>query len=130
MRPGRRAILGDRFRRLFAKARPRRQRERYLTAVLLGCAIATLAVVACGDHERRVPSVHVFGGAGGPGSIDTCASPNEGCPCEDEGTELDCGKLREQFDDYVTCQMGTRTCENGQWGACRGDRVWPASLGR
>ena len=67
--------------------------------------------------------------AGGPGIPDPCATPNEGCACDDEGAQAECGQLRERYDDYVTCQMGTRTCTDGTWSACAGDRVTVKSTG-
>lgn len=36
---------------------------------------------------------------------------------------LDCGTVTEKHDDYVTCSMGSRTCRDGVWGACVGERV-------
>jgi hypothetical protein len=97
--------------------------RRYLGGLLLG-AIASFALAAgCGDRERKVPAVSVFGGAGSPSVPDRCLTPNEGCECEVEGDQADCGRVTETFDDYVTCQMGTRTCSDGLWGGCVGDRV-------
>jgi hypothetical protein len=104
--------------------------QRYLAALLLG-GVGSLAMAAgCGDRERRVPVGTEFGGAGGPGVPDRCLTPNEGCECEVEGDQVDCGRLAETFDDYVTCQMGTRTCTDGLWGACTGDRITVKSIQR
>ncbi len=51
-----------------------------------------------------------------------CEVPNTGCPCE-EGATADCGHVTERFASYVTCSMGTRSCEGSAWGACVADRV-------
>jgi hypothetical protein len=96
---------------------------RLLFGVLLGTCLPLAMVGACSDDRVRTP---ILGGgslAGGPGIPDPCATPNEGCACDIEGETLDCGRIREQFDDYVTCQMGTRTCTDGAWSACTGDRI-------
>jgi hypothetical protein len=118
-----RLSLGRTWQKVLRGVRPSRPAQRYVVALAIGAALPVMLAAACGDTDRRVPSVSVFGGAGGPGVPDPCATPSEGCSCEQEGIEVDCGQLTERFDDYVTCQMGTRTCENGQWGACAGDRV-------
>jgi hypothetical protein len=103
--------------------------RRYVAALLLGGAASFVLAVGCGDQDRRVPVAVDFGGAGGPGIPDGCLTPNEGCECEVEGDQVDCGRLTEAFDDYVTCQMGVRTCTDGLWGACAGDRVTVKSTG-
>jgi len=108
----------------------RRKDARLVTAVLIGIAMPIAMVGACAEDRPRTPIVGGgTGEAGGPGIPDRCASPNEGCPCESEGEQLECGHIREQFDDYVTCQMGTRTCADGTWSACTGDRVTVKSTG-
>jgi hypothetical protein len=45
-----------------------------------------------------------------------------GQACEDEGSQIECGKITEQHGDYVTCSMGYQTCEEGVWSECRGTR--------
>jgi hypothetical protein len=59
----------------------------------------------------------------GRGDVDPCATPQAGCSCEDDGTEVDCGRAKQTFDDYVTCSMGKRACLDGAWGECVGDRL-------
>jgi hypothetical protein len=34
----------------------------------------------------------------------------------------------DRFGDYVTCQMGTSTCQSGVWGACQGNTIYTKSL--
>jgi hypothetical protein len=109
------------FRRAFAV---RERTARLAFGVLLGAALPVSMVMSCSDDRVRTPIVGGDDGlAGGPGIPDPCASPNEGCACDTEGEAVDCGRLRETFDDYVTCQMGMRTCSDGAWSACVGDRV-------
>ena len=55
--------------------------------------------------------------------VDHCATPQTGCACEDDGQAVSCGHTTQTFDDYVTCSMGKRTCIDGAWGECVGDRV-------
>jgi hypothetical protein len=90
---------------------------------MFGVAVPLAAVMACSDDPVKAPAVSGGGLAGGPNVPEPCTTPNEGCACDDEGAELDCGRIREQHDDYVTCQMGTRTCADGAWSACQGDRI-------
>jgi hypothetical protein len=67
-----------------------------------------------GSGRNRTPAAGRVG--------DPCATPQAGCSCEDEGAVVDCGKVTETYDDYVTCSMGERTCLDGEWGECLGDR--------
>ncbi|HVJ16891.1 MAG TPA: hypothetical protein VM686_15730 [Polyangiaceae bacterium] len=80
-------------------------------------------LAACGGPSERSPTLPwgppaTTAGPGGP-----CASPNTGCTCNDEQAQVDCGRVRETHGDYVTCSMGTRTCESGRWSECQGDRI-------
>ena len=52
-----------------------------------------------------------------------CVTPNEGCPCDEPGKLVECGKVKYQSGDYVACQMGKRTCAGGRWGACTGTDI-------
>lgn len=60
--------------------------------------------------------------------VEACATPQTGCSCEEEGQSVDCGRVSQEFGSYVTCSMGTRTCSDGAWSACVGDRVTVKSL--
>jgi hypothetical protein len=108
------------LRRAFDTKRPA---TRMAIGLLLGAATPLTMVLACSDDRVRTPIVGGGSFAGGPGIPDPCSIPNEGCACDSEGTEIDCGRVREQHDDYVTCSMGTRTCTDGAWTECVGDRV-------
>jgi hypothetical protein len=81
--------------------------------VLSGVSVSLALVVACSDDAVKAPPVSGGGLAGGPGIPDPCATPNEGCGCEEEGAVVDCGRVREQHGDYVTCSMDTRTYTDG-----------------
>ncbi|MFO7177664.1 MAG: hypothetical protein DIU78_003090 [Pseudomonadota bacterium] len=78
-----------------------------MAAVALGCGDDPRAPAA-GGGDGRIPTL--------PG--DRCAIPAAGCPCENEGQEVECGKTEERYGDYLTCSVGTRTCTDGEWSAC------------
>ncbi|MBX3228216.1 MAG: hypothetical protein KIT84_26675 [Labilithrix sp.] len=64
----------------------------------------------------------------------TCATPYEGCPCDEVGKLVECGKLRVQVGDEIQCTIGERVClSTNVWSECTGDqgtRTVPApSLG-
>jgi hypothetical protein len=53
-----------------------------------------------------------------------CATPGHlGCPCQEEGASVECGKVVERRGDYVTCSMGRATCDSKTWGPCIGDHT-------
>src|SRR5687767_811708 len=79
--------------------------------------IVAALLAACADAPARSQAVP------GPRPTVTAPGPNGGGACDDDGAVVDCGRVREQHGDYVTCSMGTRTCENGRWSECQGDRV-------
>ncbi len=60
-----------------------------------------------------------------PSTYDPCLTPKEGCACEadEEGTTVECGKVLRSSGDYLWCSVGERTCTNGEWGECVGDRT-------
>ncbi|HLV65319.1 MAG TPA: hypothetical protein VKY73_05885, partial [Polyangiaceae bacterium] len=82
-----------------------------LGAVALGCSDDPRPPTA-GGADGRIPIP--------PG--DPCAIPAPGCPCETEGEEVECGKTEERHGDYLTCSIGKRTCTDGKWSACVGER--------
>src|SRR5262245_45088075 len=128
------SALGRLVRRRAARAlgrafRSKPRTARWAVGVLSGVAVSLALVVACSDDPVKAPAVSGGPLAGGPGIPDPCATPNQGCGCEEEGAVVDCGRVREQHDDYVTCSMGTRTCTDGAWGACVGDRITVKSTG-
>jgi hypothetical protein len=46
-----------------------------------------------------------------------------GCACDNENERVNCGTVHEQFGDYIRCSPAYRTCKDGIWGDCVGDRV-------
>ena len=84
-------------------------------------------VGACGTNEGPVVGYQTnssgsdSSGSSRPGS--SCAQPNTNCPCDYEDEARECGSVVEKFDDYVTCSRGTRTCQDGRWSGCTGDRT-------
>jgi hypothetical protein len=117
-------VVAGVVRRTFRRALDAKPRAtRMAVGVLLGGALPFVMVSACSEDPARTPIVGDGNFAGGPGIPDPCATPNEGCACDTEDEVIDCGRVREQHDDYVTCSMGTRTCHDGEWSACLGDRI-------
>jgi hypothetical protein len=79
-----------------------------------------------GRHDRTTAEAGGAAGAGGAGPTvaDKCTKPNTGCPCEDVGETVDCGKVVIRSGDYVTCSYGKREClSEGVWGECIGDQI-------
>ncbi len=78
----------------------------------------TLLLAGCVDTER--PQLVGPGGDTDPPTPpgDRCATPDEGCPCADEGNSVECANTLKQTSGYVTCAQGTRTCTGGQYSAC------------
>jgi hypothetical protein len=67
-----------------------------------------------------------------PTSPEVCADHAEGCPCDDPGATIDCGRVKRVAGDYVWCSTGKQTCDQyGSWGTCIGDAVAaPATPGQ
>lgn len=59
-----------------------------------------------------------------PTPADACGTPNQDCPCDEPGQVVNCGEVVARSDEYVSCSMGSRTCEErGKWGKCVGQQV-------
>jgi len=91
------------------------------------CA-SLLLTQGLGCHSSSSHPGNYDDGDSGTGStsgrvVDRCAVPNVGCPCSLENESLDCGKVVETYDTYVTCSEGKRTCSGGQWGECVGETI-------
>ena len=63
------------------------------------------------------------GGRGGVAGPQCEAGPETGCACPAEGATAECGELIQKHDGYISCSVGTRTCADGLWGACQGEKV-------
>lgn len=89
------------------------------TSTLLTTVAAAAAVVAACASDPPAASSNVDTN---PPSGDSCATPNDGCPCGDIGTEVECGHVKRVSGDYATCSIGKRTClPSSTWGACTGE---------
>src|SRR3954470_10668571 len=59
-----------------------------------------------------------------PSAPVACADHEQGCPCDEPGGTVECGRVKRVAGDYVWCSTGTQTCDQyGAWGACTGDAV-------
>jgi regulation of enolase protein 1 (concanavalin A-like superfamily) len=84
--------------------------------------VRAVAVAACGN--AGVPGGSgLSAGGGDAGQAQTCQTPAAGCPCDSEGTSVDCGQVDRRSGDYISCSVGKTTCQNGVWSACIGDRI-------
>lgn len=95
----------------------------------LACAFVGFGgiVVACSSDNP--PNLQDLDGSNKPPiGKGTCATPQEGCPCTNNGAQTACGEVVRRSGDYVTCSEGTRTCTSGKWGTCIGDGVYTKSL--
>ena len=66
-----------------------------------------IGVIDCDDSDATITDECV-----------RCATPQEGCPCEVDGAEVNCGERVSQIGNIVSCLHGTRECQDGSWGAC------------
>jgi hypothetical protein len=83
-------------------------------------ALATLIVSIVGACSSEDPN-GASPGTTSSGRPNTCATPNDGCPCDEPGTVVDCGKTLQQIGDFVMCAAGKRTCFGDRWGECSAD---------
>lgn len=87
--------------------------------------VALLPLLGCGGGDSRPAASGDLDGDGPPPSslhqtaVDVeCSEPDTGCPCAEEGAQVDCGTVSEHRGDYVICRPGARTCSAGVWGEC------------
>ncbi len=92
-----------------------------------GVALAGLALcgilAACSDSRPAA-----IDGTGTMNPAGSCHTGLAGCSCDTPGVTVDCGHVKENYGDYVTCSMGTSTCVGNAWSACVGDRITQKSL--
>src|SRR5579859_1194096 len=76
----------------------------------------SVTVAACGsDGLSDGANNHGLDGA----VVSGCSgAPQTACPCSSEGQAVDCGYVKEQSGNYLTCAAGSRTCAGGAWGPC------------
>jgi hypothetical protein len=84
---------------------------------------ALLPLLGCGAGDSRPAPSANLDSDGPPSSlhqtaVDECSTPETGCPCEEEGEQLDCGTVSEHRGDYAICRPGARTCSGGVWSEC------------
>jgi hypothetical protein len=104
--------------RLEMTARTSWVRRVIYVSVPLGVVVAIIA--ACGSSD----SDHASDGTRpGPGTGQFCGTPNDGCPCDKPGENVECGVVEIKSGDYVSCSMGRRTCIGTTWGPCLGTNV-------
>ncbi len=93
--------------------------------VLRALVVLCINLAGCGNSPERASSA-------GPGDASfvrpppsgvACGTPAEGCRCANPGETVDCGQVERRAGTYVSCSMGERTCQDGKWGACGGDRI-------
>src|SRR5262245_59263826 len=99
-----------------------------VTARVMAIGLGLAGVLAaCGTDKDRPPGfddTHPSSERDASVTMgDRCATPgHEGCPCDEAGASVECGKVVEQKDDYTTCSMGHAWCDGQTWGACVGNR--------
>ena len=87
-------------------------------------ALPLLLLLACSKGAH--PDGMADDGARAPTetSTDPCAAPNTGCSCDEPGKVVSCGEVVARSDDYVSCSMGSRTCDSkGKWSGCIGQQI-------
>lgn len=88
--------------------------KRLIAALTLGLFV--LAVSGCDDKTAG-------GLADGPGHgqldvPDRCATPQEGCTCDQPGKIVECGSVQRKTGGRLWCSVGHRKCADDLWGEC------------
>ena len=91
-------------------------RTRFLRTAVLG--LGALGLVGCGDDGR---SPGKGSDSRRPPIPEACSIPATGCPCTTD-TVL-CGVTVSREGDTLTCRQGERTCDDGAWSECIGDKT-------
>lgn len=87
-----------------------------LSVLSAGCssAVDTSAPVASFDPTLMAA----------PTTPEVCANHEAGCPCDEPGQAVECGRVKRVAGDYVWCATGKQTCTiDGEWSKCSGDQV-------
>lgn len=85
-----------------------------------GCGVLLAAGFVWACSQSSVAPLDAVGVNGNGGS---CATPATGCACGTEGASVACGDVISKTSESVTCNVGTRTCSGGHWGACSGGKT-------
>ena len=90
-------------------------------------AVSLLALVVAGCSSRkRLPYYESAQKPAGTyiGASEDCRTPAAGCPCSEPGAIVECGEVKSQVDEYVTCTEGVRLCSSEHvWGDCSGTEI-------
>ena len=104
--------------------------ERRVVAASIAMLVAVMALLAsCSSANPPGLGDGVIGAATDGSAAYGCAMPNDGCPCDSPGQTIECGHIKTRSGDYVTCEMGKRTCVAGTWSTCIGDHTVFKSIG-
>ena len=61
-------------------------------------------------------------------AVEACQDHEQGCPCDEPGQVVECGRIKRVSGNYVWCATGHQTCtDDGDWGKCQGDEIAPAA---
>jgi len=91
-------------------------------AVALIGVVSAAALWACSNSGKPLTDNNSSAPIGSGAATD-CSTANTGCPCT-QGAVVKCGHVVYKSQDYVSCSMGTRTCEiSGTWSDCEGNQV-------
>ena len=96
------------------------------TLALTGLALCMALLGACSSADPSPPML-AAGDApllAPPSAPAVCANHEAGCPCDEPGAVIECGRVKRIVGDYVWCSTGMQTCDQyGSWGKCTGDQV-------
>jgi hypothetical protein len=87
-------------------------------------AVALSIGASCSDDDAPLPRLAPRADAGQAGNTweggsSRCESHDQpGCPCENEGDHLICGKVVIELHGQTICGKGVSVCTNGRWGEC------------
>lgn len=94
--------------------------QRWIVGMLAFGAAIALQAVACSDPAPDTAGDGILT-AQGPGE-NNCATPHDGCPCDEVGKLVECGKIRIQVGEEIQCTIGERVClPSSAWSGCTGD---------
>ncbi|HEX3773295.1 MAG TPA: hypothetical protein VHV51_02465 [Polyangiaceae bacterium] len=96
--------------------------------VLAALGLCTASLAGCSGADAPPPPVSVEASAetkASPTPTDeTCQDHEAGCPCDEPGQVVDCGRIKRIEGNYVWCATGHQTCTmDGEWGQCTGDQI-------
>ena len=89
---------------------------------LWALAAAVVALQACGSNGEG-PAVFQGTSGNDASALPPCKDGEQGCACPTNGQKVACGEIVTKNGGYVTCSMGTSTCEGGAWSACKGNTI-------